>query len=97
MKKYRLKVNKSNLKYIRKLFFITRNQKDVSSIIEKNKKLVSMIYKQINYIPDVSVRLAIKLRFVDCKLWSEVSYKMGYWSHDGSRKLLDRYFANLNK
>lgn len=97
MKKYRFKVNKTNLDYIRKLFLITMNKKDVSSIIEKNDKLVSMIYKQINYIPEANVRYAIKLRFVYCKLWSEVSYKMGYRSPNGALMLVKRYFADLNK
>lgn len=97
MKKYRFKINKANLGYIRTLFLIAKNQKDISSFIEKNKKIVSMVFKQIEDIPDAAVRRVIKLRYVDGNTWADVSYKMGYRSHDGSRKVLNKYFADLNK
>lgn len=69
---------------------------DNSLVIERNKKTLFLLARQIEEIPDCLVRRAIKLRFIDGKTWSEVSLKMGYTSPDGARKLIDRYFEKTS-
>lgn len=69
---------------------------DNSLVIERNKKSLDLMARQIEEIPDCLVRRAIKLRYVDGKSWTEVSLKIGYTSPDGARKLIDRYFEKTS-
>ena len=59
---------------------------------EKKKEFLRSVAKEIEEIPDRLVRRAIKLHYVDGKTWAEVSFKMGYVSHDNARKIVVNYF-----
>ena len=65
---------------------------DNSLVMERNKKSLDLMARQIEEIPDSLVRRAIKLHYVDGKTWAEVSFKMGYVSHDNARKIVVNYF-----
>lgn len=69
---------------------------DNSLVIERNKKSLDLMARQIEEIPDCLVRRAIKLRYVDGKSWAEVSFKMGYTSSEGARMLVNRYFEKTS-
>lgn len=59
---------------------------------EKKKEFLRSAAKEIEEIPDSLVRRAIKLHYIDGKTWAEVSFKMGYISHDNARKIVVNYF-----
>lgn len=99
-------MTKAKLKQIRSLIFEMEEEKerqyilgawsllnDTQEQIKKNKQSLNLLLAWIDEVPDVLVRRAIKLRFVDGKSWTEVSLKMGYTSPDGARKLVSRYLA----
>lgn len=69
---------------------------DNSLVIERNKKSLDLMARQIEEISDCLVRRAIKLRYVDGKSWAEVSFKLGYSSPSGALMLIDRYFEKTS-
>lgn len=102
-------MNKEKLKQLRGLILEMEEEKerqhtlgawslfhDNSFVIERNKKSLELMARQIEEIPDCLVRRAIKLRYVDGKSWAEVSFKMGYASQEGARMLVNRYFEKTS-
>ena len=102
-------MNKEKLKRLRSILSEIEEQKetqytiaawslyhDDNFVMERNERFLYSIAKQIEEIPDCLVRRAIKLRYVNGKSWAEVSFKMGYTSPDGARKLIDRYLKKTS-
>lgn len=102
-------MNKEKLKQLRNVLFELEEEKerqhtlgawslfhDDTLAIERNKKELKLMAKQIEDIPDSLVRRAIKLRYVDGKSWLDVSLKLGYSSPSGALMLIDRYFEKTS-
>lgn len=64
-------------------------QRNLERLVEAER--VTTAY--INEIEDARVRLACKLRFVDCKPWFKIAMEMGaaYSGESGVRKMVTRY------
>lgn len=98
-------MNKEKLKQLRSLILEMEEEKERQHTLgawslfrddnlaeEKKKEFLCSVAKEIEEIPDSLVRRAIKLHYVDGKTWAEVSFKMGYVSHDNARKIVVNYF-----
>lgn len=68
-------------------------QQKLSIKIDKIDKVLNQIDNYINSIESSEIRRIITYRHINNMTWQQVSNKMGeYYTADGCRKLLDRYF-----